>query len=310
MSAPLFSQNIIALVWDFDKTLIPGYMQEPLFRHYGVDAAAFWAEVNELPAEYLRRGVELTVSEILYLNHILDYTRRGIFAGLNNARLRAFGAELEFYPGLPEFFTELKQTVAAEERYAGYDITLEHYVVSTGLRQMILGSAIAGHLDGVWGCELLEDEHEGQRLVSQLGYVLDNTTKTRAVFEINKGVNKHPGAIDVNAQMADSDRRVPFRNMIYVADGPSDVPVFSVLNRNGGVTYAVYRRGSAAQLKQVNQLLRDRRVQAFGEADYTPGSQTSMWLSHAVTEVAERIVQERQRAMQEKVSKPPRHLNE
>jgi hypothetical protein len=310
MSAPLFSQNIVALVWDFDKTLIPGYMQEPMFRHYGVDADAFWAEVNQLPAEYQRRGVELTVSEILYLNHILDYTRRGIFAGLNNQRLKAFGAELEFYPGLPEFFLQLKHEIAAQPRFADHDISLEHYVVSTGLRQMILGSAIAEHVDGVWGCELLEEEGDGERLVSQLGYVLDNTTKTRALFEINKGVNKYPAEIDVNAQMADGDRRVPFRNMIYVADGPSDVPVFSVLNRNSGRTYAVYRRGSVAQFKQVNQLLRDRRVQAFGEADYTPGSQTSMWLSHAVSEVAQHIVDEHQRAMREKVSKPPRHLSE
>ncbi len=310
MSAPLFTQNIVALVWDFDKTLIPGYMQEPMFRHYGVDSDKFWAEVNQLPAEYRRRGVQLTVSEILYLNHILDYTRRGVFAGLNNARLKAFGAELEFYPGLPAFLQQLKQEIATQRRFADHDISLEHYVVSTGLRQTILGSAIADHVDGVWGCELLEDQIDGQQLVSQLGYVLDNTTKTRALFEINKGVNKYPDEIDVNAQMADGDRRVPFRNMIYVADGPSDVPVFSVLNRNGGRTYAVYRRGSQAQFKQVNQLLRDGRVQAFGEADYTPGSQTSMWLSHAANEVAQHIVDERQRVMREKVSQPPRHLNE
>ncbi|MDH3712849.1 MAG: haloacid dehalogenase-like hydrolase [Gammaproteobacteria bacterium] len=310
MSAPLFSQNIIALVWDFDKTLIPGYMQEPMFRHYDVDANQFWSEVNQLPAEYQRRGVDLTVSEILYLNHILDYTRRGIFSGLDNQRLKAFGAELEFYPGLPEFFVRLKHEVAEHKQFVDHDISMEHYIVSTGLRQMILGSAIAEHVDGVWGCELLEDECDGEFLVSQLGYVLDNTTKTRALFEINKGVNKYPHEIDVNAQMADGDRRVPFRNMIYVADGPSDVPVFSVLNRNGGRTYAVYRRGSQAQFKQVNQLLRDGRVQAFGEADYTSGSQTSMWLSHAVSEVAQRIVDERQRVMREKISKPPRHLNE
>lgn len=229
---------------------------------------------------------------------------------MNNERLKAFGAELEFYPGLPEFFSRLKQEIAAQTHFADHEITLEHYIVSTGLRQMIMGSAIAEHVDGVWGCELLEDERDGELLVSHLGYVLDNTTKTRALFEINKGVNKHPGEIDVNAQIADSDRRVPFRNMIYIADGPSDVPVFSVLNRNSGRTYAVYRRGSSAQFKQVNQLLRDRRVQAFGEADYTPESQTSMWLSHTVNEVAQHIADERQRVMREKVSKPPRHLNE
>ena len=68
----LFLQNVIALVWDFDKTLIPGYMQDPLFQHYGVDAQTFWAEVNALPAEYRKRGVELISTEVLYLNHILE----------------------------------------------------------------------------------------------------------------------------------------------------------------------------------------------------------------------------------------------
>ncbi len=310
MSGPLFSQNIIAVVWDFDKTLIPGYMQEPLFRHYGVDSQAFWEEVNRLPDEYRRRGVTLTTSEILYLNHILDYTRRGVFEGLSNERLKAFGAELEFYPGLPGFFSELRTRVTAEPRFVQHDITLEHYVVSTGLRQMILGSAIAAHVDGVWGCELLEEERDGEKRVAHIGYALDNTTKTRALFEINKGVNKHPEEIDVNARMEEADRRVPFSNMLYIADGPSDVPVFSVLNRNGGRTYAVYRRGSPEQFRQVNQLLRDHRVQAFGEAVYTPGSQTSMWLSQAIDEVAERIVAQRQRVLKEKVSQPPRHLAE
>ena len=310
MAAPLFSQNIIALVWDFDKTLIPGYMQEPLFAHYSIDPLRFWDEVNQLPARYRERGVELTTNEICYLNHILDYIRDGRFAGLNNARLREFGNRLEFYPGLPDFFALLRQRVSTVPRFIQHDITLEHYIVSTGLRQMILGSAIAAHVAGVWGCELLEDESDGERGFVRMGYVLDNTTKTRALFEINKGVNKYPDEIDVNARMEESDRRVPFANMIYIADGPSDVPVFSVLNRNGGRTYAVYKPGSKEQFRQVNQLLRDHRVQAFGEADYTASSQTTMWLSQAVDEIAERIVVERQRVLKEKVSQPPRHLNE
>lgn len=310
MNSPLFSQNIIALVWDFDKTLIPEYMQEPLFAHYNVDAATFWGEVNALPTEYKRRGVHMVNEEILYLNHILDYTQRGIFKGLNNAKLKAFGEKLDLYPGLPEFFPQLQQQVATNEEYARHEISIEHYIVSTGLRQTILGNPIAKHASGVWACEFLEDGTGEKAVINQLGYVLDNTTKTRAVFEINKGVNKHPEEIDVNARFSENERRVPFQNMIYIADGPSDVPVFSVVNKSGGQTYAVYRRGANEQFKQVNQLLRDGRVRSFGEADYTPGSQTYMWLHDAVEGIANRIVSARKQAMEKTVGKAPKHLSE
>ncbi len=304
----VFTQTTIALVWDFDKTLIPGYMQRPLFEHYGVDEKQFWGEVNDLPDKYRARGCEQISTEILYLNHILDYVRSGRFAGLTNARLRELGAELEFYPGLPDFFQTLKDLLLQNEEYVHNGITLEHYVVSTGLLQMIRGSAIAPHLDGIWGCELLEDINSEDQVVTQLGYVLDNTTKTRALFEINKSSNKHD--IDVNARIALEDRRIPFQNMIYVADGPSDVPVFSVLNQNQGRTFGVYNPGSAKEFKQVNQLQVDGRVNSIGAADYRPGSQAFMWLSNAVEEIADRIVADREKALGSKVGQAPKHLND
>jgi hypothetical protein len=306
----LFTQTIIAVVWDFDKTLIPGYMQRPLFEHYGVDEGAFWREVNELSRIYRERGSEQVSGEMNYLNHVLDYVRRGAFKDLTNEKLGELGARLEFYPGLPEFFHELKESVERAPRYAHHDITLEHYVVSTGFTRTIRGSAIAPFLDGVWGCEFLEDLNADRPVISQIGYVLDNTTKTRAVFEINKGVNKHPEQIDVNAAVPESERRIPFQNMIYIADGPSDVPVFSVVKRSGGRTYGVYNPGQRREFSQVNELQRQGRVQAFGPADYRHGSQTYMWLTDAVQEIAERIVTDRERALGDKVGKAPRHLSD
>ena len=103
MAATLFTQNIIACIWDFDKTLIPEYMQTPLFRRYGVDEATFWAETNALVENYRKRGYTL-YSEISYLNHLLTYVLAGCMAGLNNAVLRECGKEVRFYPGLPGFF--------------------------------------------------------------------------------------------------------------------------------------------------------------------------------------------------------------
>lgn len=320
MTGQLFLQNVIAIIWDFDNTLIPGYMQTPLFKRYNVDEAKFWAEVNALPQEYRRRRVERVSRDNVYLNHILAYVRAGVFKGLDNNTLWKLGAELELYPGLPGFFQVLRDVVTYEERYHAHEISLEHYIVSTGLRATIWGSKIAPYVDGIWACEFVEgspapgftDEKqpkllEGDAVITDIAYAIDNTSKTRAVFEINKGTNKHPD-IDVNATIAHNDRRVPFRNMIYVADGPSDIPVFSIVNQYGGKTFAVYREGNESEFRQVSSLQEQGRVRSFGEAKYTAGSQTYLWLTNAVRQIADRIVRDHDEAIGDKTGKPPQHI--
>jgi hypothetical protein len=319
MAATLFTQNIIACIWDFDKTLIPEYMQSPLFRRYGVDEATFWAETNALVENYHRRGYTLS-GEISYLNHLLTYVLSGRMAGLNNAVLLRCGAEIKFYPGLPEFFSASKAWVADKQEYRKHDIRLEHYVVSTGLAQMIRGSAIASHVDGVWGCEFIENplqpgflqqkelDLKADAEIAQIGTVIDNTTKTRAIFEINKGTNRNP-AIDVNSMIAAEDRRIPFQNMIYVADGPSDVPSFSVVKRNGGFAYGVYNPAKPEEYAQNDRLRQVGRIDHYGPADYTAASSTSQWLRLQVQGMCERIVRDREAAVAQKTARPPRHLN-
>ncbi len=321
MNRQLFPQNVIAMIWDFDKTLIPGNMQGPLFRHFGIDETAFWDEVDGLEEWYRSRGAGMIAKERLYLDHILTYVREGRMQGLSNDLLHRLGAEMTFYEGIPEFFELVKKSIESEPSFSDHQIRVEHYVVSTGLRQMILGSAVAPLVDDVWACEFTElvappgyREHQGQLFspegeIRQLIYTIDNTSKTRALFEINKGTNKNP-SIDVNAKLAREDRRVPFQNMIYIADGPSDVPVFSVVEANGGRTYAVYRPGSQREFEQAARLLEQDRVDAFGEADYSESSHTAMWLSHAVEGIARRIVGDREETLSERVGLPPSHVAE
>jgi hypothetical protein len=250
MPTTLFTQNIIACIWDFDKTLIPDYMQSPLFRRYGVNEANFWAEANGLTETYRKRGHHIS-SEIAYLNHLLTYVLAGQMPKLNHRVLRECGAEIQFYPGMPEFFSKSREWMQERPEYQKHELQLEHYIVSTGLGEMIQGSAAAKCVDGVWACEFIENplqpgflkqkelEITAEAEIAQIGLVIDNTTKTRALFEINKGTNKNP-AIDVNANIAPEDRRIPFQNMIYIADGPSDIPSFSVVKKGGGKGYAVY----------------------------------------------------------------------
>lgn len=321
-SRNLFIQNKIAIIWDFDKTLIPYDMQRPLFEQYGVDEATFWREANALEGYYQARGYQLVSRDQMYLLHILAYVKAGRFKGLTNGLLRELGARLTFFEGLPDLFPALQRHVASNLQFRAHDIAVEHYVVSSGLRQMILGSAISEHLDGVWACEYLEaapgpgfldlgyqplpDELDGASEISQIIYAVDNTTKTRAVFEINKGTNLHP-EIDVNSSMSHDDRRVPFENMIYVADGPSDVPVFSVVNQNGGKTLGVYNPGSTEAFQKAYILQRDHRVQSVAPADYRPGSQAYLWLLTTVDEIAQRIVDAKRSTIGQRVGRPPSH---
>jgi hypothetical protein len=323
MTSPLFDERPIAVIWDFDNTVIPGSMQERLFRRFGVKGTDFWEEADGLPRFYKRRGLELASGDTLYLNHILSYVREGVFKGLSNALLRELGAEIEFFPGLPEFLKSTRQ-IGEEPLYKELDICIEHYVVSTGLRQMIRGSKIADDIDFVWACEFVEelappgylpDEGEPEKLedpqIRDIAYTINDTTKTRAIFEINKGVNK-AAQIELNARIAPEDRRVPFENMIYIADGPSDVPVFSILQQYGGQTYAVYEPGNEDDFNQVHNLLEDGRVDSVGEADYRDGKPAALWIARAIRKAAEGIVSshkaQRESEFRARVGSAPKHL--
>ena len=319
MAATLFTQNIIACIWDFDKTLIPEYMQSPLFRRYGIDEPTFWSETNALGEHYRKRGYHLS-GEISYLNHLLTYVLSGKMAGLNNKILQACGKDIGFYPGLPDFFDTAKGWVSEKPDYRKHEIQLEHYVVSTGLADMIRGSAIASKVETIWGCEFIENPLQpgflkqkefdltSEAEIAQIGMVIDNTTKTRAIFEINKGTNKNP-AIDVNSNVKPEDRRIPLQNMIYIADGPSDIPSFSVVKGGGGKAYAVYNPSNPAEFAQNDRLLQSGRIHGYGPADYTATSSTARWLKLHIHGICDRIVADRELAVSQKTTRPPRHLN-
>jgi len=125
MAQPLFLQNIIACIWDFDKTLSPGYMQAPIFELYWIDSKKFWKEVEQLPNYYKKDGLDLISTDTLYLNHILTYTRQGTFKGLNNGILRKLGAKIELYEGLPDFFDKIKHFVTTNPEYVQHEIQAE-----------------------------------------------------------------------------------------------------------------------------------------------------------------------------------------
>jgi hypothetical protein len=138
--------------------------------------------------------------------------------------------------------------------------------------------------------------------------VIDNTTKTRALFEINKGTNKN-SAIDVNSNVKAEDRRIPFQNMIYIADGPSDVPSFSVVKSNGGKAYGVYNPERSDEFAQNDRLRQAGRIDHYGSAEYSKNGNTQNWLALHIQQIADRIVANREIVLAQKTSQPPKHLN-
>ena len=310
-SSSLFQQNVIALVWDFDKTLIPGHMQEPIFAEYGVDGEKFWREVNREFDKKRKKKADgpshvFVSREIFYLNSMLKHVEDGRFQGLNNTKLRKLGRKIKFCLGLPKFFDLLQSQVAENHAYKKYGIELEHYVVSAGIRKIVQGSRINPHLKGVWGSEFIEEDRGQGPVISRLSYVVDNTSKTRALFEINKGTNIDP-RIDVNSFIKASDRRVPFSNMIYIGDGPSDVPAFSIVNKNGGHTFAVYQKSPPEHHGEVRKLQKQERIQNFFEANYRKGSPAHLELSQTISEIADAIITRRKQHIEDRVAQPPGH---
>lgn len=316
MPPAIYTQNVIALIWDFDKTLTHGYMQEPLFEEFGIDGPKFWDEVNGL-AEYYKAHDCRVSEDTVYLNHILSYVRHGRLPDLTNSKLQEIGSRIELAPGLPDFFERTARLAESKDDYKKHEIRVEHYIVSTGLRRMILGSPIAEFTERIWACDLLPEAappeygmtiptEEG--VLQQVGYTIDNTSKTRAIFEINKGVGLSGDGITVNSLIPEDSRRVPIRNMIYIADGPSDIPSFSVVNAMGGKTLGVYAPGDR-NYNNAALLEEQSRVNSIAAASYVEGSPAEKWLFRAVQQIADEIVVSRERAFRS-FSSAPGHVVE
>ncbi len=300
-------KNIIAVIWDFDKTLIKGYMQSPMFKDYGINEKDFWEEVNSMSQK--NKDVRIN-PDTAYLIQFTRKAKDGTFKGLNNAKLREYGSKQDFYPGMPEFVEITKNILNEIPECKEFGIMVEHYIVSTGFAEVIKGTSLKEYVEDIWGCELLEGKDmNGDNVISEICYTIDNTTKTKAIFEINKGINKRSG-VSVNAKMTEEQRRVSFENMIYIADGPSDVPAFSVVKKYGGSTFAVYPRDDDEAFAQVERLREDKRIDMYGEANYTEGSQTFKWITHKIKEYAKRIIQYEQNKQAVQDNSPNHIINQ
>lgn len=299
--------NIIAVIWDCDKTLIDGYMEDPIFKDHNVDPKAFWGEVKSITKNISEKGIKVN-EDTYYLNHFIKCAHSGFFPKLSNAKLREYGKKQKFYAGIPEIFKYTKEMFENDKSYTEYGIVVEHYIVSTGFAEIIRGTELMPYVDDIWGCELLEaPDADGNNVISEIVFTIDNTTKTRAIFEINKGIGRVEDAT-VNSTIPKENRRVQFENMIYIADGPSDIPAFSVVHQYGGSTFAVYPKGDMSAMNQVEKMRMDGRIEMYAEADYSENTTAYMWIVNKIQEKANRIREREKNRIASSASKAPTHL--
>ena len=244
----------LALIYDFDGTLAPGNMQEHSFiPSLGMKSGEFWEEANKLAREN-------DVGPVLAYMHVMLARSRELGVPVGRDMLRKHAERLPLFPGVDMWF----DTVGREHG----DIVIEHFIISSGLREMIRGTAIASEFTRIFASDFIYDS---AGIAVGTGLEVNYTNKTQFLFRINKGAYEVWDGASVNRPMSDTDRPIPFSNMIYFGDGETDVPCIRVLSDNGGHAIGVYAPESAAAKEGVDRLVRDGRVRHAMPADFREG---------------------------------------
>ena len=271
------SKPIIAMMYDFDRTLSTRDMQEFSFiPSLGMDSGAFWDFANVLGT---REHMDSSLAYMYAMVKISEDKGRP----LRREHLVRMGEGVEFFDGVSEWFPRLNRYAEAE------GAQLEHYVISSGMKEIIEGTAIAKEFRSIFACEFLYDAR-GNAVWPKTD--VNYTNKTQFVYRINKGVLDVANDIDLNRSMPDDSKRVPFCNMIYIGDGLSDVPCMKMMKAYGGYSIAVYQ-----DRRKVESLLERNRVDFIYPADYREGSGLDVTVKHIIRKITigETLYRENQR---------------
>ncbi len=254
---------VIALIYDFDGTLSPANMQEFGFiQAIGKDPESFWKKSTEL-------SISQDASPILcYMRLMLDEAKaKGI--DLRRESFQDFGSKIELFDGVKEWFGMINEYGKSK------NLTIRHYINSSGLKEMIEGTPIFKEFENVYACSFMYDENNNAMWPA---VAVDYTTKTQFIFKINKGIDSVMDNDKVNRYVPDNKRPIPFRQMIYFGDGCTDIPCMRLIKHSGGHSIAVYNpknEKTKAEFKQLNsvyKLLEEDRVNFVCPADYRSGT--------------------------------------
>lgn len=249
---------IVALIYDFDGTLSPGNMQE-----FG-----FIQSIGKTPQEFWTLSDEIAMGQdasnvLAYMKLMFDEAKRcGI--PLRRDEFRRFGKDIQLFDGVREWFS------LVNDYGRRHGVRVEHYINSSGLKEIIEGSPIAGEFKHVFAGTFIYNE---QGEAEWPGIAVDYTTKTQFLFKISKGILSARDNKVVNSSMADDKKRVQFPHMIYFGDGETDVPCMKIVSMFGGNSIAVYNPANTKKRDAARKLKRQGRVRFAVPARYTPDSE-------------------------------------
>ncbi len=253
-----FTQNIIAIVYDFDGTLTPQPMQEyTVLPKIGMSARRFWQEVDE---EVVRESADPMLTYMRLMVERIEQARQH----LSPQDLCALAPRIDYFPGVDEWFGRINDYIGEHSQGS---VKVEHFIISAGLREILEGTRIRDHFSRIYASEYFFDHH-GVATFPKV--VINDTNKTQYLFRINKG--REEISETINEYMPEAERRIPFANMLYIGDGLTDVPCMTVTKKNGGFAIAVHKPRNNKTIGVCRKLLRADRVDYYAPADYRPGS--------------------------------------
>lgn len=280
-------KNKIAIVFDFDITLSPYYQQKELINHWGEDEAKFWQRCTSKVTD---EGYDL---EHGYIKVILEYIDENDTYKISNEDLYNLGKQITLYDGLTKkdgqnsIFDDITAITKSKE-YEELNIEVEYYVISGGLTQMIKGALhsnkISHYFKHVFACTLDEND---DGIINFPKETVGHTIKTQKLFQISKGLHRN-----VNEKLEEVE--IPFKNIIYLGDGETDIPAFSLVNQMGGISIAVYRESKNSDgtidedktkdtyQKSFKFAIESKRAEQLLPADYSSGKPLKIALENYV----------------------------
>jgi len=270
-----------AIVYDFDGTLAEGdCAQHGLMPELGItDVQDFW---NKVKQETRDRDADEILTYLGFLALQARIVKKQI--ELTPTKLRSHGLKIPLFPGVLDFFDRINK-YAHEQR-----IHLEHYIVSSGIEEMIQGTKIARHFTRIFGCRYHYDPKTGN--VKWPAVAINYTTKTQFIFRINKGVLNCYDNSAVNEFVEHNQRPVPFERMIYLGDGDTDIPCMRLVKDQGGCSIAVFdekKWGQTGSQDKIEKLIAEDRVSYVVPGNYSEGSQLDVTVKGVLSKINRKL---------------------
>lgn len=268
----------MAIAYDFDGTLAPGNMQEYNFiPDLNMDKGEFWQEANELAKKH-------DMDEVLAYMHLMLIKAKEKNIPIREEAFMKYGEKITFFEGVESYFERINAYAASKNMH------LEHFIISSGLREFVKGTAIAKHFKTIYASGFEYDENG---VACWPALVVNYTNKTQYLFRINKGIYNSYDNTLINKSMPEDERAVPFSNFIYIGDGETDVPAMKMVNLYGGTTIAVYNPASVATPHRPKSskdicldLIRQNRADYIAPTNYTEGGELDVMLKKIIDKTA------------------------